>query len=200
MIYKNIMALLKKNLWFFVIFVLLASTSGILSGCKEKASAPAPSLAPPKNIGQCEVLDTLPDDIAKPVEVNFGDKAKFLGITTQKSAQNKLAIYYYWQVLDQLGPYTEAFVIFADENDKQLSGNNHALCNKKPFGELKGKYIKEIYTIDIPQIAIGKKVNISVGIFSPDLKPENARLKIKSAGKTVITDNNTRAIVEEIKF
>jgi hypothetical protein len=199
MIYKNIMALLKENLWFFVMLVLLASTSGILSGCKGKASAPSPSVAPPKNIGQCEILDTLPGNIAKPVEVNYGDKVKLLGITTNKQVDNKLKISYYWQPLNELGPYHTVFVIFSDKNDKQLFGDNHDFCQNKQFPEIKDKFIKETYIIGIPQSAEGNKIDVGIGIFSPEMKTD-ARLKITSAGKTPVRDVNTRAIVDQLSL
>ncbi|MFZ3136759.1 MAG: hypothetical protein WA126_05125 [Thermodesulfovibrionales bacterium] len=197
MINKNITALLKKNLCFFVMLVLLASTSGILSGCKEKASAPAPSVAPPKNIGQCEILDALPGDIAKTVEVNYGDKIKLLGITVNKQGNNKLKISYYWQLLNELGPYNKAFVILSDKNKKQITGNDHDLCENKPFTELKGKFIKETFMFGVPQSASGQKVDIGIGIFAPELST-NVRLKITSAGKTPVDDVNTRAVIQEI--
>ena len=199
MIYKNIMALLKENLWFFVMLVLLVSTSGILSGCKEKASAPAPSVAPPKNIGQCEILDTLPGDIAKPVEVNYGDKIKLLGITINKRVDNKLKISYYWQLLGELGPYNRVFVIFSDKSNKQLFGDDHDFCQNQPLEKLKGKFIKETTIVYIPKSADGQKLDVGIGMFGPELKTD-ARLRVKSAGKTPLADANSRAIIEELSL
>lgn len=177
----------------YLILLLLAILIMALSGCKEKAQAPAPV----KVTGTCEVFDKLPNDIAKSVEVNYRDKVKFLGITINKLSENKLKIFYYWQFMDELGPYNKAFVIFSDKDNKQLFGNDHDFCPNKPFEELKGKFIKETYVVDFPASAMGKKVNVGIGIFAPELKTD-ARLKITSAGKTPLKDVNSRAIVEEI--
>lgn len=170
-------------------------------GCKKKEKPPGPDA---KAVGTCEVFDRLPEDILKPVDITYGDKysdkAKFLGLTVRKLSPDKLKISYHWQLLNELGPYGKAFVVFTDKAGKQLSGNDHDLCEKRPFAELKGKFIKETYTVDILQTMVGKKIDIGIGIFSPDLNPDASRLKVTLAGKSSVTDNNTRALVEELNL
>jgi hypothetical protein len=182
----------KWNRLFFVMVIFTVSL--LLMGCEKKQPAPAPS---PKVIGQCEVFETLPADIANKAEVMYGDKIKLLGITVNKISENKLQIFYYWQLLNEPGPYNKAFVIFSDKNKKQLFGNDHDLCQSKPFTELKDKFIKETFMVSVPQSASGQKVDIGIGIFAPELT-SNVRLKITAAGKTPVDDINTRAVIQEI--
>lgn len=183
-----------KYKWNSIFSVIVIFTISLLfMGCEKKQPAPADSS---KVIGQCEVFETLPTDIANKAEVTYGDKIKFMGITVNKISENKLQVSYYWQVLNELGPYNKAFVIFSDKNKKQLFGNDHDLCQNKPFSELKDKFIKETFMVGVPQSASGQKVDIGIGIFAPELST-NVRLKITSAGKTPLDDANTRAVIQE---
>jgi hypothetical protein len=168
-----------------------------LSGCKEKARVPY-SVLLKKVVGTCEVFDKLPSGISKPVEVNFGNKVKFLGISVNKESQSKLKMSYYWQIMGDPAPYNAAFVLFtAKDDNKQVMGNDHYFCQNHPFAELKGKFVKETYTVVIANPAVGKKIDIVIGIFEPKLETNN-RLKITSAGETPTMDNKTAAIVEEL--
>jgi hypothetical protein len=181
----------------YLIPLLLAILIMTLSGCKEKVEAPY-SVLLKKIVGTCEVFDKLPSGISKPVDVNFGNKVKLLGISVNKESQSQLKMSYYWQIMEDPAPYNAAFVLFiAKDDNKQVMGNDHYLCQKHPFAELKGKFVKESYTVVIANPAVGKKIDIAIGIFSPELETNN-RLKITSAGKTPTMDNNTAAIVEEL--
>ena len=182
----------KWNRLFFVMVIFTVSL--FFLGCEKKQPAPAHS---PKVIGQCEVFETLPADIANKAEVMYGDKIKLLGITVNKISESKLQISYYWQLLNELGPYNKAFVIFSDKNKKQLFGNDHDLCQSKPFTELKGKFIKETFMVGVTQSASGQKVDIGIGIFAPELTTD-VRLKVTSTGKTPLEDAKTRAVIQEI--
>jgi hypothetical protein len=183
----------KWNCLFFVMVFFTVSLLFLL-GCEKKQPSPSPA---PKVIGQCEFFETLPADIAHKAEVMYGDKIKLLGITVNKISGNKLQVSYYWQPLNEPGPYNKAFVIFSDKSKKQLFGNDHDLCENKPFSELKGKFIKETFMVGVPQSASGQKVNVGIGIFAPELT-SNVRLKITAAGKTPVDDINTRAVIQEI--
>ena len=186
-----------KYKWNYLFFVMVFFTVSLFSmGCEKKQPSPSPA---PKVIGQCEVFETLPADIANKAEVMYGDKIKLLGITVHKISENKLQVSYYWQQLNEPGPYNKAFVIFSDKNKKQLFGNDHDLCQSKPFTELKNKFIKETFMVGVPQSASGQKVDIGIGIFAPELTTD-VRLKVTSAGKTPLDDDNTRAIVEELNL
>jgi len=186
----------KWNRLFFLMVVFTVSLSLSLMGCEKKQ--PSPSTAPKVN-GQCEVFETLPADIAKKAEVMYGDKIKLLGITVHKISENKLQVSYYWQPLNEPGPYNKAFVIFSDKSKKQLFGNDHDLCQSKPFTELKDKFIKETFMVGVPQSASGQKVDIGIGIFAPELTTD-VRLKVTSTGKTPLDDDNTRAIIKELNL
>lgn len=199
---KNASLSVKTKTVFYLAILFLTMISVVLSGCKE-AQGPPPS--PQKVLGECEIFDKLPADIKKPAEVNYGGKVKLVGTTIEKLSierlsLNKLKISYYWQILDDFGPYNKAFVIFSDKDDKQLFGNDHDFCQNRTFKELKDKFIKETYTVAVPpETAIGSKVNVGIGIFAPELKTD-VRLKITSAGSAKVADVNTRAIVDEISF
>ncbi len=193
---KNASLSVKAKIIFCLVILFLTMLSVVLSGCKE-AQEPT---ATKKVLGECELFDKLPADIMKPAEVNYGGKVKLVGTTTEKLSPNKLKISYYWQILDDFGPYNKAFVIFSDKDDKQLFGNDHDFCQNRTFKELKDKFIKETYTVAVPpETAIGSKVNVGIGIFAPELKTD-VRLKITSAGSAKVADVNTRAIVDEISF
>jgi hypothetical protein len=141
----------------------------------------------------------MPKDIGKPLDVNFGNKVKLLGITIDKAPQNQLKISYYWQLIEDLGVYDVAFVHFTDKDDKVLFQNDHDFCQKRPFNELKGKFIKEVFVVDIPKSAAGNKVDAKIGIYGPTLK-DASRLQIKSSGGVPMDGNNTRAIVDKISL
>jgi len=170
-----------------------------LPGCEEKAQSPY-SVSLKKVVGTCEVFDKLPSGISKPVEVNFGNKVKLLGISINKESPSQLKMSYYWQILEDPTPYNAAFVLLiAKDDNKQVMGNDHYLCQNQPFGELKGKFVKETYKVGIADSAVGKKIDVGIGIFGPELKTDS-RLKITSAGKTPTMDNKTSAIVEELNL
>lgn len=185
---------------FFILLLAAALIVGLI-GCKGKEKAQAPySVLLKKVVGTCEVFDKLPSGISKPVEVNFGNKVKLLGISVDKESQSKLKMSYYWQIMEDPAPYNAAFVLFiAKDDNKQVMGNDHYFCQNHPFAELKGKFVKETYTVVIANPAVGKKIDIAIGIFGPELETNN-RLKITSAGKTRTMDNNTAAIVEELNL
>ncbi|MBS1232858.1 MAG: hypothetical protein H6R42_512 [Nitrospirae bacterium] len=176
--------------------VFLCATMGgfIFSGCSKEKSVETRG---PSGAGACEVFDKLPGDVGKSVEVNYGNKVKLLGISTNKLSPNKLKVSYYWQPQEDLGEYKQVFVHFTDAENKGLFQNDHLFC-QKPFGEIKGKIVKETYTVDVPQSAAGKEIEVKVGVYSP-VAQSNARLKAESAG-TSVDDLNTRASVEKIKF
>jgi hypothetical protein len=187
-----------KKIFYFILSLSTILIVG-LPGCEEKAQAPY-SVLLKKVVGTCEVFDKLPSGISKPVEVNFGNKVKLLGISVNKESQSRLKMSYYWQILEDPTPYNAAFVLLiAKDDNNQVMGNDHYLCQNHPFGELKGKFVKETSTVVIADSAVGKKIDVGIGIFGPELKT-NSRLKITSAGKTPIIDNNTCAIVEELNL
>ena len=167
-----------------------------LLGCakgKEQKGRPA------RVAGACEIYDKLPKDIEKHVDVNYGGKAKLLGITANKVSSNKLKISYFWQIIEDPGAYNIVFVHVTDKENKPLFQNDHDFCGNRSFKELKGKFIKEPYVVDIPPSATGKDSYIKIGIYAPDLEG-TPRLKIESPGGLPTDDGKTRAIVQEIKL
>lgn len=144
----------------------------------------------------CQMLDKLPNDIARPLEVNFGGKVVYLGTTIEKSAENQLKITYYWQLKKDFGKYKQVFVHFTDKENNPLFQNDHEFCAKGSFEELKGKFIKDTHWVGIPQSAKGKEIDVKIGLYVPE---ENGpRLEVESAGKTPTDEYNTRALVDKI--
>lgn len=145
----------------------------------------------------CQIFDKLPNDIAQPLEVNFGDKAVYLGTTIEKRAENQLKISYHWQVKNDLGKYKQIFVHFTDNKNNPLFQNDHEFCENRSFEELKGKFIKDTHWVGIPQSAIGKEIDVKIGLYVPE---ENGpRLKVEPAGNTPADENNTRALIYNIR-
>jgi hypothetical protein len=179
---------------FYLLLVLSAVMVAFISGCsKEKVSGSVVA-----GVGTCDVLDKQPGDIKKPLEINYGNKVKLLGITADKLSQNQLRVVYFWQPIEEFGSYQHVFVHFTDAENKILFQNDHALCQKKSFSELKGKFVKESYMLNIPEQAVGKVGYVKIGIWAPDVK-SGPRLQIASKGITA-DDGNTRAIVEKLNF
>ena len=144
----------------------------------------------------CQILDKLPNDIAQPLEVNFGGKVVYLGTTIEKRAENQLKISYYWQLKNELGTYKQIFVHFTDKKNNPLFQSDHEFCANRSFEELKGKFIKDTHWVEIPQSAKGKEINVKIGLYVPE---ENGpRLKVESAGKTPTDEYDTRALVDKI--
>jgi hypothetical protein len=147
----------------------------------------------------CDTFDTLPKDIEKPLVVNYSNKVNLLGITINKLCQHQIQISLFWRYIDNLGPYNAAFIHFTDIDNKILFQNDHDFCERRPFVEIKGKFIKETFIVNIPRSANGKKFDVKIGIYGPEITT-NGRLKIDSAGGTSMDDGNTRAIVEKISL
>ena len=166
-----------------------------LSGCKEKATEPKATGPATGPVGTCEVLDKLPGDVAKPVEVNYGNRIKLLGITVVKLPKNQLNVSYYWQPMDDLGLF-KVFIHFTDRDNKILFQSEHFFC-QKPLEELKGKFVEEIYKVDFPESAVGKEIFAKVGFYEPKL---GGRLKIESAKGISLDESNTRAIIEKFNL
>ncbi len=164
-----------------------------LSGCKEKAVEPKG--AGPAPVGTCEIFNKLPKEIAKPVEINYGNRIKLMGITVEKLPKNQLNVSYYWQPMDELGPF-KVFIHFTDRDNKILFQSEHFFC-QKPLEELKGKLVEEIYKVDFPESAVGKEIFAKVGFYDPKL---GGRLKIESAKGISLDESNTRAIIEKFNL
>lgn len=178
---------------FCVAIVLIGVVLFSFIGCEKKEAVKA---RPQRITEPCEVYDKLPGDIGKRVDVNFGNKIKLLGMTIKKLPKDQLSVTYYWQLLNELDTYNAVFFHLTDKDNKILFANYHDICQRRPFSELKEKFIKEPSVINIPQSAKGREVYVKVGIFS--IEPDIGRLKVVSAGGLSTDDSNTRAIVERI--
>ena len=143
-----------------------------------------------------EIYDQWPKTPVKPLDVNYGDKVRLLGMSCAQMPENRLEISYYWQILGDLSGYI-SFVHFTNPNNEILFQNDHAIGQMESYKELVGKFIKETHFIDVPPSAVNKEVYVKVGIFSPD---RGDRLGIKSSGEIPTDDSNTRATVGKIKF
>jgi len=147
----------------------------------------------------CDIYDEAPQDIAKAVEVNYGNNIiKLIGLTIKKPLRTQLEISYYWKITGQIDSYI-SFVHFTDIDNNILFQNDHHFCQKLSFEDLKGKFIKETYVLNIPQSALHKEVDVKIGVFSPLLKSDQ-RLKIELNGDTLMDNGNTRAIIDKLKL
>jgi hypothetical protein len=177
--------------------VLLLTFAIVLSGCTREKGSSTETKAESRGI-TCAIYDRLPSDIAKKVEVNFANKIKLVGITANRQAQDKIEVSYYWQIKDNLGKFTNVYVHFTDSSNNVLFQNDHVFCPKRSFEELKDKFIKETYIIDMPETAKGKEAYIKLGVYVPE--PNGPRLKIESSEGAILDEKNTRASVEKIKL
>jgi hypothetical protein len=177
-----------------LIMSLIICVAVALSGCtKEKATGPKVV----GSAGTCEVLDKLPKEVAKPLEINYAVAIKLLGITVNKGSRDKLTVSYYWQPHDSLEGYNTVFVHFTNKNNQILFQNDHRFCPQRPFKELKGKVVKETFNVDFPQSAVGQEIFVKIGLYDPQ---GGGRLKIMSANGIRTDDSNSRAIVENLKL
>ena len=180
-----------KALCLIVLCLLIVALS--CYGCTEKKEIAS------KETPSCELLEKLPGDIAKPVQINYGNKIKLVGVTSKKLSADKWTVSYYWQPLDELGQFNQVFVHFVDTNNNMLFQNDHPFCQKKSFGEVKGKYVKETYLIAVPKKAAGKESSLKVGIFAPEAKGW-PRVKIESAEGGTKEDDSTSALVDKLNL
>jgi hypothetical protein len=168
----------------------------VLLGCTEKKEESKGAKGAPETM-TCDLIDKMPGDAAKTLEINYGNKVKLVGIRSEKLLPGQITMFYYWQLLDDLGKTDTVFVHFMDADNKSLSfQGDHPLCRNRTFAELKGKIIKETQLITIPQPALGKEVKLKIGVYAPTV--QNERLKIELATGGTKSDDNTAAIVETI--
>ena len=179
---------------FPVIFATISILMFILTGCtKEKPS----SVIETKGIG-CIFFDKLPPEITNPLDINFENRVKLLGVTINKKSYEQFEISYYWQMMSDLGKFKKVFVHFADSGNNVLFQNDHEFCPKRPFEEFKGKVIKETFLVFIPHSARGQEINVKLGVYVPE--QDGPRLKILSAGNMQLEDKNTSVSVEKVNL
>jgi len=166
--------------------MLMAVT--LLIGCSSEKSKEV------KNVDLCEIINELPKDIKKAVTVNYGNKVKLPGITTNRMSQNKLEIKYYWQLNDALGKYNQVFVHISNPSGMILFQNDHGFCPQAG----KGQFVKETYVVNIPNAAFGKEVSISIGLYSKE--PNITLLDIISAEGALTDKSFMGALVEKVKL
>lgn len=183
----------RSNLAIF--FMLMAVT--LFIGCsseKPKEVDGATAVKEVKNVAQCEIINELPRDIKKAVTVNYGNKVKLLGITTNRISQDKLEIKYYWQLNDALDKRNQVFVHISNPPGKILFQNDHTFCPQA----VKGQFVKETYVVNIPSVAFGKEVSISIGFYS--LPPNMSFIDIISVEGAFTDKSFMGALVEKVKL
>jgi len=174
-----------------VLFFSLIMSIALLGCTKEKAAAPEAQGA----VGTCEILDNLPQDVTKPLEVNFGNRIKLKGVTVDKQSEEKLQVSYYWELMDVLEAYNTVFVHFNDKDNKIVFQNDHTFCPQKSFAELKKSIVKETFEVFYPKTAVGKEITLKIGLY--DIK-FGGRLNVESAKGTALDDKNTSALIDRI--
>jgi len=176
-----------------VLFFSLIMSIALWGCTKEKATAPE-GQGP---VGTCEIFDNLPQDVTKPLEVNFGNRIKLTGITVDKKAEDMLQVSYYWKLIEPLEAYNTVFVHFTDKDNKGMFQNDHPFCSGKSFAELKDRIVRDTQDVYFPKSAAGREITVKIGLYDPKF---SGRLKIESSGGIPSDDDNTRAIVERIKL
>ena len=188
-----------KTLCLSVLCVMVVLLS--FYGCAEKKEAEPKAAKETTALPaatSCELINELPSGVAKPVEVNFGNKVKLLGVTTETMSGKQIKISYYWQLLEDLGKYDTVFVHFEDADHKILIGADRAFCQHKSFAELKGKVIKETQIVAAPQPVPDKELNVMIGIYAAT--DNNARLKVESASGVAKGDSDTAVSAGKTRF
>jgi hypothetical protein len=147
----------------------------------------------------CALLDRVPSEIVTPLNINYGNRIRLLGVTAGRMSQNRLKVSYYWQPVRELGIFNSVFVHFSGDDDKILFQGDHAICSPQPFEALRGKVIKETQFIDIPPEGTGKSVRMKIGMYDA-ISGSYERLKIEAAAGAGKDDNNTRAIVNKLRL
>ena len=191
---KHVMRIGKVKSAFYLITVFLCIFSFVLLGCSKEKAAEPKGKGPAET---CEILDNLPKDVSKSIEIDYGNRIKLVGVTANKEAQDKLQVSYYWQAKDELEAYNMVFVHFTDKDNKGIFQNDHPFCQQTSFEEMKGKVVKETFKIDLPKNAVGQEIFVKIGLYDPK---SGRRLKIESQGGIPADDGNTRAIVERLKL
>lgn len=182
----------RKGLYLVMFF--LSIIASLLLGCgKENATEPK-GVGP---VGTCEILDKLPKDIGKSFEINYGSRIKLIAINTNKISANQLSVSYYWQSMNDIGPYNMVFVHFVGADGKILFQNDYLFCRQKSFEELKGKVVKDTFKVDFPKNTAGHEIFVKIGLYDPK---SGGRLKIASSNGIPTDDGNTRAIIESLKL
>ncbi len=164
-------------------------------GCKGKKEGQSAQAVKPS----CELVDKLSGNLAKPVEINFGGKARLVGFAVEKPSKSQLKMSYYWELVEDLGIYNMVFVHFVDADDKIVFQGDHDFCQKRSLAELKGKLAKEIQLINVPESARGKEVGVKIGIFAPTSE-KYERLKVVSITGAEKGNDDTSVILEKIRL
>jgi len=179
---------------FALIYTTISVLIIFLSACTKEKPATVPET---KGTG-CIFSDKLPPEVTNPLDVNFENRVRFVGVTVNKQSQDQLEISYYWQMINDLGKFKNIFVHFTDSSGNVLFQNDHEFCPKRSFDELKGKVIRETFLVFIPEAARGQEISVKLGVYVPD--PNGPRLKILSAGNMLMDEKNTRVSVAKIKL
>lgn len=180
-----------KNTFACIPLIILLTSLPFSSGCtKEK-------VAETKGLG-CIIYDKLPAEVSKKVEVNFENKIKLLGTSVKKLSSDQIEVSYFWQVMDKMDRFKNVYVHFSDASNNVLFQNDHEFCPKKAFEELRGKVVKEVFVVGVPQSARGKEVSLKLGVYVPEAN--GPRLKIESAGDVIVDEKNSRAAVDKISL
>ena len=179
---------------FYLVNVFLCIFSLFMLGCSKEKTTELEVQGP---VGTCDVIDGMPQDVKKPLEVNFGNRIKLIGVTVDKQAEDKLQVSYYWEIMDLLEAYNTVFVHFNDKNNKIVFQNDHTFCPQKSFAELKKSIVKETFEVFYPKTAVGQEITLKIGLY--DIK-FGGRLNVDSAKGTALDDNNTSALIDRIMF
>jgi hypothetical protein len=182
----------KVNATLQIVFCLLIAVV-LFYGCEEKKEKGIET----KGNSPCDVLDKMPVDVGKTFDINYGNKVKLLGITVNQSPNKPLTISYYWQLVDDLGPYDQVFVHFTAAGGKILFQGDHPFCQSRSSSELRGRVIRETQYIVPSPDSLGKEVDMKIGLFAPTT-PKYDRLKVESATGATAADDNTDAVVEKL--
>jgi ABC-type Fe3+-citrate transport system substrate-binding protein len=143
----------------------------------------------------CQILDKLPDNII-PLNVNYGDRIKLLGISVNKNIEKRsLELSYCWRVIKDISPYNKIFVHFTDSMGNILFQNDHDFCTDYSFHKkIENKFIKETFLIYIPKSISNENLDIKIGIYDPI---SSKKCEIKSNGGLSVDYGNKAIIIKK---
>jgi hypothetical protein len=146
----------------------------------------------------CHILTEPPLDsaIAMPLELNYGNRVRLLGITIEHTTPDTVRLSYYWQSISDWGAADNTFIHFTDAKDNILFQNDHPLCDGQPYSNVAGKYFKETFLIAPPERArASPEILFKIGVYDPRTAASGLRIRASAPGVKLI-GNDTAALVD----
>ncbi|MBU4369655.1 glycosyltransferase family 39 protein [Patescibacteria group bacterium] len=117
------------------------------------------------------VFDIRAKGILMPIKrynISFDNNINLINYSFKSLSKEYFLLDYVWQKTEEEIDEFKVLVHFEDQDGKYLFGQDHFISNGFiDLTKLDNRMINESYIIKIPQSALGKKVSIYVGLYSP---------------------------------